>query len=371
MTKHLATRAVATLLLFSCANGACRSLQAQNLRIGDGKATVLPFPVYLEVATSSDPLGILPLFETELRRVGYRIVSSGEREQLVARGRTLRTIATALPASGARKGGVKEVTRSAGLKWRRGGKAAAEELVDLGVWRRRGRKFKPVAGASLDRLDLTAPHSTCRLNFTYDDRSSIACARTIARIEGSFEDLSGGKRVALVPFAFEQGMLSNDCPPAVLETIANGLRPTEAAGGRTSFSFSPTGASFGDARSIGVSSPTGKPCSPKATKKFSTAFERSCLPNKPGASSRQVDAALSDLPRAQRGEALFAPTPPSLSGMPVETVVISRWMCTDGTTSVVVRALDAEAGTVVWEARASALATSELLTRIRKELNIR
>jgi hypothetical protein len=57
--------------------------------------------------------------------------------------------------------------------------------------------------------------------------------------------------------------------------------------------------------------------------------------------------------------------------MPVETVVISRWMCTDGTTSVVVRALDAEAGTVVWEARASALATSELLTRIRKELNIR
>lgn len=367
----LAGGAAQFVVVCGCLCSVLGGLKAQNLRIGDGKTAVLPFPAYLEVVTSADPLGIHALFETELRRVGYRIVSPIEREQLVLRGKTLRTIASALPVGGARKGSVKDVTRAAGLRWRKGGKEAAEELVDLGVWRRRGRRFKPVQGASLDRLDLTAPHSTCRLTFTYDDRSSMSCARTISRLEGSFEDLSGGKRVALVPFTYDQGVLSNDCPPAVLETIANGLRPTEVAGGRTSFSFSGNTATFREVESIGVASPAGKPCSTKANRKFSADFERECLRESSTVATKRIDAALSDLPRAQRGDALFASAPPPLQGMPVEMVVLSRWTCDKGTTAVVVRAVDAASGTVVWEARASALATPELITRIRKELSTR
>lgn len=344
---------------------------AQTFRLGDGKTAVLPFPSYLEVVTSSDPLGIQPLFETELRRVGYRVVSPAERAQKVERGTKLRAIAVALPDRGLRKAGVKGLVRAGGLKWRRGGKEAAEELVDLGVWRRRGRKYKPVAGAALDRIDLSAPHSTCRITFNYDDRASLSCARTVAQLEGTFEDLSGGTRIALVPFTYEQGKLSNDCPPAVLEAIANGLRPTEVAGGRTSFSFLRGATAPEEARSIGVASPAGKACTKKASKKFPSGFERSCLQQAPEVPSRKIDAALADLPRAQRGEALFTAAPPALPGMPADVVVISRWTCQEGTTAVVVRALETATGAVVWEARASALATPELLTRIRKELSMR
>jgi hypothetical protein len=341
---------------------------AQDIRVGEGKNVTIPLPTYLEVVAASDPLGLTPLLETELKRVGYRIVSPGERAELVRRGATLRAIAAALPARGARKATVKDIVRENDLRWRKGGKEAVAELVDAGVWKRRGRSYRHVPGASLAAVDLSAPHSTCRLTFSYDDRVSITCSRTVSRLEGTFEDLSGGKRIALFPVVLDQGLLANTCPPELLEALANRLRPSETAGGPERFVFQPGNSGNSAERSWAVATPVGKGCSRRDVRGFSSDLAEAIGHSGRTVPTEAADRELSERSRELKGDLLFTPTPPALPGFSAELVVVTQLGCTRGATEIDVRAIVTATGELHWSVDASGLTREAVLKRLRNEL---
>ncbi|MGA1373272.1 MAG: hypothetical protein ACO3YQ_00535 [Flavobacteriales bacterium] len=341
---------------------------AQDIRIGEGKNVAIPLPTYLEVVADSDPLGLTPLLETELKRVGYRIVSPGERAELVRRGATLRAIAAALPTRGARKAHVKDLVRENDLRWRKGGKEAVAELVDAGVWKRRGRSYRHVPGASLAAVDLSAPYSTCRLTFSYDDRVSITCSRTVSRLEGTFEDLSGGNRNVLFPVVLDQGLLANTCPPELLEALANRLRPTETAGGPERFVFESGRRESTVDGAWAVTTPVGKGCSKRDARGFVGDLAEAVSYSGPLRPADEVDRELSERSRELKGNLLFTPTPPALPGFSAELVVVTQLGCTRGGTDLDVRAILTATGEVIWSLDAAGLSREAVLNRLRNEL---